>query len=70
MESQSEINEMKNTISRFITPHAAVFSSDKVKQMFEKYDLTPAEFLRPFGIYNGTTSYDPFPDSHNPTNGE
>lgn len=59
----SEINELKRTISRFITPHAVVFSTKKVKQMFVRYGLTPAEFLRPFGVYNGVTYFNPFPDA-------
>lgn len=66
----SEINELKRTLNKFITPHAAVFSTDKVKQMFVKYGLTPAEFLRPFGLYNGITYYTPFPDASSSTSGK
>ena len=61
----SEINDLKRTLNKYITPHAAVFSSDRVKKMFEKYGLTPGEFMRPFGAYNGTTHYNPFPNSNN-----
>ena len=64
-EANVEIHELKRTLNKYITPHAAVFSSDRVKKMFEKYGLTPAEFLRPFGVYNGVTHYNPFPNSNN-----
>ena len=68
--SSPEINKLKRTINKFITPHAAVFSTERVKNLFVKYGLTPAEFLRPFGVYNGVTYYDPFPDTNNPNNGK
>jgi hypothetical protein len=69
-QSSHEIIKLKRTISKFITPHAAVFSTDKVKKMFIKYGLTPAEFMRPFGVYNGKTYYDPFPDANSSDNGK
>lgn len=28
-----------------------VLSSEKAKQMFKRFNLTPAEYLRPFGHY-------------------
>lgn len=62
--------ELKRTMNKYMTPHAVVFSSNKVKELFENYSLTPAEFLRPFGSYNGITNYTPFPDANNPTSGK
>ena len=64
---------LKKVISKFITPHAAVFSSAKAKEIFVKYGITPAEFLRPFGEYGeyaGNIEYNPFPDINNSNNGK
>ncbi len=60
-----EMDFLKRILNKYFTPHTAVFSSDRVKKMFEKYGLTPGEFLRPFGRYNGTINYNPFPTNHN-----
>lgn len=57
--------DIKKVLRKYISPHALVFSSDKARGMFKNYGMTPAEFLRPFGMYNGATHYNPFPDPQN-----
>lgn len=65
--------QLKRIINKYITPHAAVFSSAKAKEIFVKFGITPAEFLRPFGEYGeyaGSAEYNPFPDINNSNNGK
>ena len=46
-------------------PCALVYSSEKVKQLFNKNNLTPADFLRPLGDFKGRQITYPFNDKEN-----
>lgn len=43
-------DRLKYQLSQYFSPMAVVFSTDNFQKMIQKYGLTPAEFLRPFGI--------------------
>lgn len=38
-------------IKENFTPNGIVFSTEKAKNIIAKNNLTPAQFLRPFGIF-------------------
>ena len=40
-----------NFIKEYFTPTGIVFSTEKAKKIIAKNNLTPAEFLRPFGVF-------------------
>ena len=46
-------------------PCALVYSSEKVKQLFNKNNLTPADFLRPLGDFQGRHITYPYNDKEN-----
>ena len=46
-------------------PCILVYSSEKVKQLFNKNNLTPADFLRPLGDFKGRQITYPFNDKEN-----
>lgn len=37
-------------MTQYFSPMAVVFSTDNFQKQIQKYGITPAEFLRPFGL--------------------
>ena len=66
----SHSRTLRQTLRRFIAPHGLVFSSEGVKEIFARFGLSTAQFLRPFGIHNSIIKYDPFPDNKDNTTGK
>lgn len=49
----SSLNIFQDYISQIFTPSCIVHSTEEAKKILEKNFLSPAEFLRPFGNFNG-----------------
>lgn len=51
-------SSLSNYFNEWITstyiPNCVVYSTDKAKKILNKNNLTPSEFLRPFGNFSGT----------------
>ena len=69
-EAISHSRTLRQTLRRFIAPHGLVFSSEGVKEIFARFGLSTAQFLRPFGIHNSIIKYDPFPENKDNTTGK
>ena len=52
MESNSQIS-FQDYIIKLFSPSCMVHSTEEAKKILEKNFLKPAEFLRPFGNFNG-----------------
>ncbi len=53
MEATNSSNNFLEYINRIFTPSCIVYSTDEVKKLIQKNNIRPAEFLRPFGNFNG-----------------
>lgn len=53
MESSNSINNFQDYITKLFTPSCIVYSTEEVKKSIQKNNLSPAEFLRPFGNFTG-----------------
>jgi len=55
MEKEFEVQKFKKLLKSHILPIIYVASSNAAKSFFGKYNLTPSEFLKPFGFSHGLT---------------
>jgi hypothetical protein len=53
MESSNTSNQFLDYINKLFTPSCIVYSTEDVKRSIQKNNLSPAEFLRPFGNFSG-----------------
>jgi len=53
METSNTNNNFLDYISKLFTPSCIVYSTEEVKRIIQKNNLSPAEFLRPFGNFSG-----------------
>lgn len=53
MESSNTPSYFVDYINKIFTPSCIVYSTEEVKKSILKNNLSPAEFLRPFGNFSG-----------------
>ena len=53
MESTYTTNYFQDYINKIFTPSCIVYSTEEVNRSIQKNNLSPAEFLRPFGNFSG-----------------
>ena len=53
METSYASNNFLEYITKLFTPSCIVYSTEEVRKSIQKNNLKPAEFLRPFGNFNG-----------------
>ena len=66
MDKSYETQRFKTFIKQHFTHTIFVSSTQTAKQLFAEYNLTPAEFFRPFGFFHGKEVEFFSPDKNQP----